>query len=39
MFVDAYAIIALLSDEPEAGRVARSLAAAAVRVTSPVAVL
>ena len=39
MFVDARAIIAVLSDEPEAGRVARALAGAAVRVTSPVAVL
>jgi ribonuclease VapC len=39
MFVDACAIIALLSDEPEAGRVSNALASARVRITSPVAVL
>lgn len=39
MFVDACAIIALLSDEPEAGRVARALESAPARLTSPVAVL
>ena len=39
MFVDACAIIALLADEPEAARISRALAAASVRVTSPIAVL
>lgn len=39
MFVDACAIIALLSDEPEAERVARALVGAPNRMTSPVAVL
>jgi ribonuclease VapC len=39
MFVDACAIIAVLSDEPEAGRVSDALAAARARMTSPVAVL
>ena len=39
MFVDACAIIAVLSDEPEAERVSRALAAAKDRMTSPVAVL
>jgi ribonuclease VapC len=39
MFVDACSIIALLSDEPEAGRVSDALAAAPTRMTSPVAVL
>ena len=39
MFVDACAIIALLSDEPEAERVSDALAGAARRMTSPVAVL
>jgi ribonuclease VapC len=39
MFVDACAIIAVLSDEPEAGRVSAALATAATRMTSPVAVL
>lgn len=39
MFVDACAIIAILSDEPEAGRVSDALAAARKRMTSPVAVL
>ncbi|PRD43541.1 VapC toxin family PIN domain ribonuclease [Phyllobacterium phragmitis] len=39
MFVDACAIIALLSDEPEAQRVSDALAGAQKRLTSPVAVL
>ncbi|NSY99619.1 type II toxin-antitoxin system VapC family toxin [Agrobacterium tumefaciens] len=39
MFVDACAIIAVLSDEPEAERVSRALAGASKRITSPVAVL
>jgi ribonuclease VapC len=39
MFVDACAIIALLSDEPEADRVSDALVAAEQRITSPVAVL
>lgn len=39
MFVDACAIIALLSDEPEVECVARALAGAPTRMTSPVAVL
>ena len=39
MFVDACAIIALLSDEAEAERISDALAAAAHRMTSPVAVL
>lgn len=39
MFVDACAIIAVLSDEPEAGRVSRALEHASTRITSPVAVL
>ena len=39
MFVDACAIIAVLSDEPEAERVSRALAGATKRITSPVAVL
>jgi ribonuclease VapC len=39
MFVDACAIIALLSEEPEAERVSRALASASARITSPVAVL
>lgn len=39
MFVDACAIIAVLSDEPEAERVSRALAGAKKRITSPVAVL
>ena len=39
MFVDACAIIALLSEEPEAERVSRALATAPDRITSPVAVL
>ncbi len=39
MFVDACAIIALLSDEPEADRVSQAIAGASKRITSPVAVL
>jgi ribonuclease VapC len=39
MFVDACAIIALLSDEPEAERISNALASAEQRLTSPVAVL
>jgi ribonuclease VapC len=39
MFVDASAIIALLSGEREAGRMADALAAAETRMTSPVALL
>lgn len=39
MFVDACAIIAVLSDEPEAERVSQALAAAEKRITSPIAVL
>ena len=39
MFVDACAIIALLSDEPEAERVSQAIAGASKRITSPVAVL
>jgi ribonuclease VapC len=39
MFVDACAIVALLSDEPEAGRISRALATAQTPMTSPVAVL
>ncbi|KQT63289.1 MULTISPECIES: type II toxin-antitoxin system VapC family toxin [unclassified Aureimonas] len=39
MYVDACAIIALLSDEPEAERVSAALAGAAKRITSPVAIL
>ena len=39
MFVDACAIIALISDEPEAGRVSKALALAEAPITSPVAVL
>lgn len=39
MFVDARAIIALLSDEPEADRVSAALVSADHRMTSPVAVL
>lgn len=39
MFVDACAIIALLSDEPEAQRVSDALASARQPFTSPVAVL
>ncbi|WP_437374741.1 type II toxin-antitoxin system VapC family toxin [Inquilinus limosus] len=39
MFVDASAIIAVLSDEPEAARISDSLMAAEAPFTSPVAVL
>jgi ribonuclease VapC len=39
MFVDASAIVALLTDEPEAGRVSAALASASRCMTSPVAVL
>ena len=39
MFVDACAIIAVLSDEPEADRVFEALVSAPQRLTSPVAVL
>lgn len=39
MFVDACAIIALLSDEPEASRVSKALSTAQAPMTSPVAVL
>lgn len=39
MFVDACAIIAVLSDEPEAERVSRALLSASQRMTSPVVVL
>ncbi len=39
MFVDARAIIAVLSDEPEAERVSQALVSAERRMTSPVAVL
>jgi ribonuclease VapC len=39
MFVDACAIVALLSDEPEAARISKALATAKAPITSPVAVL
>lgn len=39
MFVDACAIIAILSDEPEADRVSEALVLAEHRITSPVVVL
>ncbi|AYM84862.1 type II toxin-antitoxin system VapC family toxin (plasmid) [Agrobacterium tumefaciens] len=39
MFIDACAIIALLSDEPEAERVSTAIASAKGAFTSPVAVL
>jgi ribonuclease VapC len=39
MFVDACAIIAVLSDEPEADRVSEALVSAERRMTSPLAVL
>ena len=39
MFVDACAIIALLSDEPEAERVSEAIAGAQEPMTSPVAAL
>jgi len=39
MYVDACAIVALLADEPEAGRVSAALADANAPITSPIAVL
>lgn len=39
MFIDACAIIAVLSEEPEADRVSEALVSAEHRMTSPVAVL
>lgn len=39
MFVDASAVIALLSGEREAARIADALASAKIKVTSPVAVI
>lgn len=39
MFIDASAIVALLSDEPEAARVSAAIGSARRPVTSPVAVL
>lgn len=39
MFVDASAVVALLSGERDAGRIADALAAAGTGITSPVAVL
>ena len=39
MFIDACAIIALLSDEPEAERVSKAIASAKNPMTSPIAVL
>jgi len=39
MFIDACALIALLSDEPEAERVSKAIAGAKKRFTSPVAIL
>ncbi len=39
MFVDACAIVALLSDEPEAARVSAALQSAVAPMTSPVVVL
>jgi ribonuclease VapC len=39
MFIDACALIALLSEEPEAERVANAIQQASTRFTSPVAVL
>lgn len=38
MFVDAAAIIAVLSDEPEAGRCSAAIQTASERLTSPIAV-
>lgn len=38
LFVDAAAIIAILSDEPESGRCAKALSEAAARFTSAIAV-
>jgi ribonuclease VapC len=39
MFIDACALIAILSDEPEAERVSKAITGAKKRFTSPVAVL
>ncbi|MBM7044883.1 MULTISPECIES: type II toxin-antitoxin system VapC family toxin [Rhizobium] len=39
MFIDACAIIALLSDEPEAERVSKAITSAKSPMTSPIAVL
>lgn len=39
MFVDASALVALLSDETEAARVSEAILAAAAPITSPVAIL
>jgi ribonuclease VapC len=39
MFVDASALVALLSDEKEAGRISDALEAASAHITSPIAVL
>lgn len=39
MVIDASALAAVLTDEPEAGRVSDAIASAATRITSPVAVL
>jgi ribonuclease VapC len=39
MYVDACAIVALLADEPEAGRVSRALSGAQTAITSPIAIL
>jgi ribonuclease VapC len=38
MFVDAAAIIAIIAEEPEAGRCAAAMSAAEKRITSPIAV-
>lgn len=39
MYVDACAIVALLADEPEAGRISGALANAKAPITSPISVL
>ena len=39
MFVDASALVTLLADEPEAGRISTALASANRCRTSPVAIL
>lgn len=39
MFIDACALIAVLSDEPEATRVSNAISKAKSRITSPVAIL
>lgn len=39
MFVDACALVAILSDEPEADRISSALATGATRFTSPVVIL